>query len=503
MRLVAKIALPFFLLLFSAGAAGQDTQTQKLLSGYAGAEPLRSGIVGVLAVRGADTLAQMNRRVKMVPASNVKLITTGLSLLSLGADWRFKTTLSYTGSISDGVLDGDLYIVGGGDPTIAAQTSCADSLEVTFRAWKAVLERSGIRAIKGRIVGDSRFFNRPLVDSSWQAEDLGSIDGAGPQGLNFFGNSVVFNVSGGEVGKAPQIETLYPDTPWMSYVNSAVTTEVKSDNSLYYVCSDLAPCGEFHGKFPSGRKDYKLYCSNPFPAYTCAYFFCNYLISNGIAVEGGYADISPQGNVRSDLLFSDIGHAAAVSGDLESLGTKDSPDLWGIVRDTNFDSNNFYAETLFNMLAVKQYGVSDRALSVQAATEMLSSLGLRPYGACVIRDGSGLSRKNYVSPEFFVRFLRRMYSGPVRDYYVASLPNPGKGTLKNRLAGASLEVRRRIFMKSGSMNGVLCYSGYILSPDSDRSKTIFFSILTNNVSAPSWKVAPIIDEILLSLASEP
>ena len=58
-------------------------------------------------------------------------------------------------------------------------------------------------------------------------------------------------------------------------------------------------------------------------------------------------------------------------------------------------------------------------------------------------------------------------------------------------------------MKSGSMNGVLCYSGYILSPDSDRSKTIFFSILTNNVSAPSWKVAPIIDEILLSLASEP
>ena len=103
MRLVAKIALPFFLLLSAAGAAGQDTQTQKLLSGYAGAEPLRSGIVGVLAVRGADTLAQMNRRVKMVPASNVKLITTGLSLLSLGADWRFKTTLSYTGSISDGV----------------------------------------------------------------------------------------------------------------------------------------------------------------------------------------------------------------------------------------------------------------------------------------------------------------------------------------------------------------------------------------------------------------
>ncbi|MBP5425132.1 MAG: D-alanyl-D-alanine carboxypeptidase, partial [Prevotella sp.] len=122
-----KILVPLALLL-STAAAAQNTATQKLLSEYTGKEPLRSAVVGVLAVRGADTLAQMNRSVKMVPASNMKLLTTGLALLNLGADWQFRTTLSYSGTINDGVLEGDLYSVGGGDPTTAAQTDCADSL---------------------------------------------------------------------------------------------------------------------------------------------------------------------------------------------------------------------------------------------------------------------------------------------------------------------------------------------------------------------------------------
>ncbi|MBO4671992.1 MAG: D-alanyl-D-alanine carboxypeptidase [Bacteroidales bacterium] len=498
---LGKILAPLALLL-CAGVAGRTTATQKLLSEYAGKEPLRSGIVGVLAVRGADTLAQMNRSIKMVPASNMKLLTTGLALLNLGADWQFRTTLAYSGTIKDGVLEGDLYIVGGGDPTTAAQTPCADSVAVTFAKWKKILDDKGIKAIKGSVVGDPRFFGRPFADPSWQAEDLGCIDGAGPSGLNFFGNSQVFTVSPGPVGKAPKIELQYPDTPWMNYVNSAVTSASGTANTIYYLGTGFGPFGEFHGQFPSGRREYKYYSTNFFGSYTCAYFFCNYLISFGIPVDGGYADISPQGNIRTDLLFSDVGRRALPSDALQPLGVTLSPQLWEIVRDTNFESNNFYAETLFNMLSAKRFGKSNRDLSDDAAMEMLTTMGLRPAGACVIRDGSGLSRKNYVSAEFFVRFLRRMHGGPVRDYFIASLPGPGQGTLKYRLANVPSEIKKRVRMKSGSMNGVLCFSGYILPEDGNRANTIYFSMLTNNVAAPASTVGPLLEDLIVSLAGE-
>ena len=85
--------------------------------------------------------------------------------------------------------------------------------------------------------------------------------------------------------------------------------------------------------------------------------------------------------------------------------------------------------------------------------------------------------------------------------YLASLPSPGNGTLKNRMPLAPQATKKRILMKSGSMNGVLCFSGYILPVD-PKGEIIVFSILTNNVSGPSYAVGMIIDEILLSLAAE-
>ena len=83
-----------------------------------------------------------------------------------------------------------------------------------------------------------------------------------------------------------------------------------------------------------------------------------------------------------------------------------------------------------------------------------------------------------------------------------TVPGPGQGTLKYRLASAPSEIKRRVRMKSGSMNGVLCFSGYILPADGNRSNTIFFSILTNNVAAPASTVGPLLEDIIVSLASE-
>ena len=503
-RKIAALALCF---LSIAANARTTTATQKLVSAYAGKEPLRSGITGILAVRvSGDTLAQLNKSVKLVPASNVKLITTGLALDRLGANWRFRTTLAYSGYVREGALHGDLYIVGGGDPTIGSGSNCAFPVDSTFDMWKTVLVRAGIKSIEGSVIGDGRLYARPSTHPSWQAEDLGYNYGAGVSGLNFFENSQNFRVMPGTEGQAPTFEVLYPLTPWMSWTVSAVTGPARTPNTLYCINSEFGPWGEFFGTFPSDRTGgYTLEGSNRFGAYTCAYYFCKYLDFNEISVSGGYADISPKGLIRTDLLYSDIGREAVPQDSLKVLGSCFSPALAAIVNDTNKESDNFFAEAMLGVLGLEMNGSTDPSVAVKVEEELLKGMGISPGYSCNLSDGSGLSRKNYVSAEFFVRFLRKMLTSKARKQYLASLPSPGgKGTLKYRMQNAPNDIKERIVMKSGSMNGVRSFSGYILpAPGEAESRTIVFSIITNNVSGSSATVASILDDIILSLAKEP
>ncbi len=182
--------------------------------------------------------------------------------------------------------------------------------------------------------------------------------------------------------------------------------------------------------------------------------------------------------------------------------TRSAP-LSDIIRETNHHSNNFYAETLLRTVALRLGLGSDQEDCRQAAETAMQHLGLRTDNACRQVDGSGLSRKNYVSADFFVRFLRKMAALPVRETWFASLPVPGeKGTLEFRFRNASPEFKARIRMKSGSMNGVLCYSGYILSGDGDPGRTIAFSLLVNNCTASSYVLIPAVEGIIAALAAE-
>ena len=160
---------------------------------------------------------------------------------------------------------------------------------------------------------------------------------------------------------------------------------------------------------------------------------------------------------------------------------------------------------MFAAMGLEIKGSTDPSEAVKAEEDLLRGMGISPGNACSLSDGSGLSRKNYVSAEFFVRFLRKMLGSKSRRPYIASLPSPGgQGTLKYRMQNAPDDIKSRIFMKSGSMNGVRSFSGYILpAPGEEDSRTVVFSIITNNISGSSATVASIIDDIILSLAKEP
>ena len=185
------ISVALLLTAWSATAGIPRTEAQKSIERIRAQEPLRSALVGVLAVRAdGDTIAALNIREKLVPASYMKLLTTGLALHGLGADFRFETRLAYTGEIVEGRLQGDVYIIGGGDPTTGARTESAETVGKTFAAWAQLLADAGITAVDGRILGDPRIFGDVTPQNlGWTFDDLGCDYGAGPTGFGALGSS--------------------------------------------------------------------------------------------------------------------------------------------------------------------------------------------------------------------------------------------------------------------------------------------------------------------------
>ena len=411
---------------------------------------LENSTWGMLAVNfQGDTIAQLNKGRRMVPASNMKLVTTAAAYLKLGRNYTFKTQIATDGSIQDSTLVGNLYIIGGGDPLIGDLFTYLPAEDVPFGKWRKALEDNGIRRIEGDIIGDGSYFSGELRHTDWSTEDEISKDGVVPAGLTWRG----------------KMEDSLPDGP-------------------------LAAATHFH----------------------------RWLQDNGIVVTGeaGYVVRQPSAGQCEDRAPL-VGHGLAlcparmdagandIPDSLHILGTAQSATLNHIATITNHQSDNFCAETLLKAIGKANNGSDDYDTATEALHRALSPIGLAgPSAKMRFADGSGLSRKNYLTPEFLVSLLRGMARTSYYKDYLNSLPRPGRkdGTLQTRLPKAPVPVKNRIYMKSGSMNGVRCFSGYILPSDGNTSKTIAFSIMVNNHVGGQAALAPVLDQIILELANE-
>ena len=406
---------------------------------------LEHSVWGILAVTfDGDTLACLNPGKCMVPASNMKLVTTAGAYLKLGRNYRFTTSLATDGTVQDSILCGNLYIRGGGDPLTGNLFDYLPEEDIPFGKWRKVLEANGIRRIEGDIVGDGSYFSGELRHTDWSSEDERSKDGVVPSGLTWRG---------------------------------------KMGDSI-----------------PDG----------PLAAAT---HFRRWLVQNGIEVNGSACELVAGGAVYGSFLSgpgrggSGVNDTpATVSADsLTVLGTAQSATLNHIALIANHQSDNFCAETLLKAIGKAADGSDDYDTALEALHRALSPLGMAgPSRKMRFADGSGLSRKNYLSPEFLVGVLRAMARTSFYTDYLNSLPRPGRkdGTLQTRLPKAPAAVKNRIYMKSGSMNGVRCFSGYILPSGGNSRKTIAFSVMVNNYVGRQSELAPVLDDLILKLANE-
>ena len=490
-KMLAAGSILLSMCMYTAEGQTRDNVTEAMKN-VLGSDDFKGASVSMLAVTGdGDTLLCHDSGRLLIPASNMKLVSTALAMHSLGPDYRYGTGIGYSGTIEDGTLRGDLYIIGGGDPTIGSANPIATPLDTLFGEWMEMISDTGISHIEGNIVGDGRFFSGMDGHPTWEVCDAGTYYGTGTSGLSFYENVQDFNVSAGEKpGDPVNIEPGYPETPWMEFIYSCTTGKQGTGNSLYFYPDSFYPCGEMRGTFAVDRQPRTEHAANRFPEYTLAWYFWRFLADNGIESEEGPADTGPV-----------FGICVMPQDSLKIIGRTFSAPLSDIIAETNRKSNNLYAETLMKTLGKEYCGSGCYDSSYVAVRGLLEETGVTGHRT-IIRDGSGLSRENLLSADFLCDLLMKMTLSPSFEDFFNSLPRPGGiGTLEYEMQSVPFSIKDRIRMKSGSMGGVRCLSGYIIPETGAREDMIIFSLLVNGYTVPLYRIQRALDSIILSLAA--
>ena len=423
----------------------------------------------------ADSLVyRRNSDRGFLPASNQKLFTTAAALDLLGPTYRYDTTLRFKGTTADSVMRGDLWLQGSGDPTFG---STAQGRSDPLRAWAERLADMGVRRIEGRLLGDDEAFRDDFYPDGWNVNyltrDKGEQIGVRASGLSYRDNSVPVRVEATRPGAPPTVRVL-PEGA-VTYDNRAVTSSRWRGSTLLinrvFSTNRLVLTGSVARSYAGVRN---VPVSDP-TAFTLRVF----------------RERLREAGIETDLALVDLDSLQTRPEAGPPLFVALSPPLADIVRIINKQSDNFYAEQVF-----RTYGWGGSARGGARRTErFLRRAGINPR-PLTITDGSGLSRKNLITPRALRKLLVHMDAHAARDAFLASLPRGGERntTLQGRLAQTGVQA------KTGSLSFVRALSGYVLQADGTRMAFVLFA---NNYTGPSYQVTRTMNAIVRLLKRRP
>jgi serine-type D-Ala-D-Ala carboxypeptidase/endopeptidase (penicillin-binding protein 4) len=446
------------------------------------------GTWGVLvqSLKSGDTLFSWNPQKLLLPASNMKLVTLAAAAAQLGWDYTYQTRLLAGGPVNSGVLSGDLIVVGSGDPSIGQIDGSADRL---FGEWADRLKQLGVRAVDGRIIGDDNAFDDVELGFGWSWDDLTEDYAAGVSALQFNENAIRVAVSSGLAPGDPAVVNVDPLESGIAVVNAIRTGAAGSATNLATHRLPGQRTLVVEGTIAAGTTTpavLTMSVDNPTLFFVQA--LRRSLIARGIDVHGPAVDID-------DLTGSSDETRAT------SVAVHRSPPLSTLAVRLMKVSQNQYAETFLKTLGQERDASAERspasALKGRTAAQKLFQDWGVDSGSLIIRDGSGLSRYDFVTAQALVTILTHVYKdAKLYEPFAASLPTPGTdGTLANRLKGTAAEDRLRA--KTGSMSQVRTLSGYVTTVDDEP---LVFSILVNNFDTTADVINRATDAIVVRLA---
>lgn len=496
MNRVGVVAATFLALLIAASPATSQTSSSAELRGAIDAIVAEGGIPNAwwtILVWDAETgtpLYERDTRRSFVPASNTKLYSTAAALDILGPDFRFETRIETDGAIEDGVLNGNLIVVGSGDPVIGGRFTDGD-ITAYFRSWADSLKARGIRTIDGHIVGDDDAFDEQYIGYGWQWDDLPWWYAAEMSALSFNDNCVDFSLEGATEGMPSVLSWEPMMTSYVTARNESVTTSAGGSIEEDYFRVQGTNDFVLRSKVPEGRTEVEsLSVSNPTAFFV--HVLREVLLAEGIAVRGNSVDID------------DLAIKPARSGNTHLL-SHFSPTLAKIVYPLNKRSHNLYAEQVLRAIAVSALPESNEPApgSAALAIDRARRLTFGPAGMDTLRlqlvDGSGLARQNLVTSTMTAQLLKYMWhheNEATRDAFVASLPIGGvDGTLSSRMRDSAAEGNVRA--KTGTLGSVAALSGYVTTAN---GRTLIVSMMANNHTESSRRPRLVQDRVMDVLA---
>lgn len=405
----------------------------------------------------------------LVPASNQKILTSATALDILGSDFRYETTLHFKGEIGGSVMRGDLILEGSGDPTFASKELRQAN---PLKNWAEKLQSLGVTRIEGRLIGDDNVFDDEPYAEGWDLSFIANESFApASSGLASHDNVVVVQIESSRVGAPPQLTDNPPG--YLTIRNEATTSARRRGRSIRVNRTLGTENITIRGSIPRVyRRSIVIPVSNP--TMSTLHSLKQYLEEVGIEVNAELVDI--------DDLDENIDYRTS-----SPLFVNHSVPMSEIVTQINKESNNLYAEQVFRTYG---WGGSTEG-GEKRVKELLRKAGINQAGLSV-RDGSGLSRKNMISPETIGELLAYMHRHPEKDVFFGSLARGGEAetTLDYRLKGVP------VWAKTGSLEYVRSLSGYVRTAD---GRMLAFSLLANNYTVRSYRITQAMDRIVLAM----
>ena len=426
--------------------------------------------ISIVNLTTGEQLASYRSDNLIPPASVIKLLTTATALEVLGSDYTFPTVLEYSGTISEGVLRGDLYIHGYGDPMLGSgsQTFLTD--------WVRAVKQAGISEIHGCVIADMSLFDGDALNPGWLFEDAGNYYAPGIFSIAYMDNTLNVQLRSGPVGSVAQVIRTIPAIEELTFENHIRCSQIDYDGAFVHGLP-YQQVRYLTGSIPSNHGLFGVQSDIPNPGLLLAQHFTSTLRRMGVTVTGDATYLSETDRIRRTELYR-----------------HQSMPLSYIVRKTNMKSVNLYAEMLFRVLGTR--------ISVPGTIHN-ADLFIHNYwknravdiSSAILKDGCGLAPQDGISADSFVQLLRYMDRSPQREAFYQSLPVSGKsGTLTGFLAGTPLEGR--VHAKSGTIAGTKNFAGYIEMPNGER---LAFAILVNSAQGKARNIQPIIAQYLLDV----
>jgi D-alanyl-D-alanine carboxypeptidase/D-alanyl-D-alanine-endopeptidase (penicillin-binding protein 4) len=433
------------------------------------------GMAALDAATG-DLLYARNADRLFVPASVLKLVVTATAAHVLDRGFRYTTSFAASGPVEQGVLVGDLVIHATGDPTISARYK--PTMTTVFEAFADSLAVKGIRSVSGGIVVDESEWDAQYVHGDWESYDLLWWYAAPVAPLGFNDNSIDFRVAPGSVGQPARI-TWQPESSFFVLRNNTITTAAGNPKTLDF---DRVPGTDTilaTGRIPADAAVRTESFAVSEPARYAATVFREVLERKGIAVARKTVEIRQRRGEGGRALFR-----------------HHSPPLDSIIAPIMLRSQNWFAEQLLKTIGRQTAGVGSWEAGLAAERNFLKNVVGLEDSEFSLRDASGLSSGNLITPAALARLLRYIYATPRQSIVRAALPVSGaqSGSLRTRLT----DLGGRVQAKTGSVRNAASLAGFATAAS---GRAVVFVVIANGTGLPAARVNEAIDDVVRAIVA--